>query len=347
MSIFKRFARSDFFIRLRNWEYWPFGILQFPIFFHFLWLAFRARSLMFFSASNPGITMGGMFGESKHDVLKKIPSRYLPKTILIHLPCTANQVVNNLVNEGYNFPVIFKPDLGERGIMVKKIASVKDIENYIEQVKIDFLVQELVDLPLEFGVFYCRFPSEAKGKVISIVKKEMLSVTGDGVSTLQQLILNKDRAKLQWKKLKDVYFDRLEEIIPTGKRIEIVSIGNHSMGTKFLNGSDLINEQLSSVFDNIAQQIDGFYFGRFDIRCNSLDDFYNGKIKILELNGCGAEPAHIYDPNFRLRDAVKELVKHWTTLFEIARQNRERGVRYLSIREGISYYRKFKEATRQ
>src|SRR5690606_2338644 len=134
----------------------------------------------------------------------------------------------------------------------------------IEQVKIDFLVQELVDLPLEFGVFYCRFPSEAKGKVISIVKKEMLSVTGDGVSTLQQLILNKDRAKLQWKKLKDVYFDRLEEIIPTGKRIEIVSIGNHSMGTKFLNGSDLITEQLSSVFDNIAQQIDGFYFGRFD-----------------------------------------------------------------------------------
>ncbi|MGC3942925.1 MAG: hypothetical protein QM762_00040 [Chryseolinea sp.] len=65
--------RSNFFIKLKSWEYWPFGIVQFPLFIYFAWLSLRARSIVFFSASNPGITMGGMFGESKYDVIRKVP----------------------------------------------------------------------------------------------------------------------------------------------------------------------------------------------------------------------------------------------------------------------------------
>ncbi len=346
MTKFKKLIRSDFFIKLRNWEYWPFGIIQFPVFFYFFWLAIKSRSLVFFSASNPGIVMGGMFGESKYDVIKRIPSQYIPPTILITLPCTAETVAERLRSEGFSFPVIFKPELGERGFMVTRIDTITDIQKYLEQIKINFLVQKLVDLPLEFGVFYSRLPTAPIGKVVSIVKKEMLSVTGDGRSSLQELILNNDRAKLQWKKLKETYHNRLEEVIPASTKIEIVSIGNHAMGTKFLNGNDLINEKLSSTFDHISKRIEGFYFGRFDIRCASLEDLYEGRIMVLELNGCGAEPAHIYDPDFHLLDAIGELLKHWQTIFEIARQNHQKGIRYLSLKQAVAYYRKFKKATR-
>lgn len=344
MSGLEKITRSNFFIKLRNWEYWPFGILQFPLFFYFLWLALRSRSLTFFSACNPGIAMGGMFGESKYDVISKIPSAFVPRTKLIHLPATSDAVLKTLNLHGFTFPVIFKPELGERGFMVKKITSAVDVESYLKKIKINFLVQDFVDLPLEFGVFYQRYPSQLNGKVVSLVTKEMLSVTGDGASTLQELIMKKDRAKLQWKKLEEAYRDRLAEVIPAGQSIELVSIGNHAMGTKFLDGNYLINDRLSSSFDRISKQIDGFYFGRFDIRCASLNDLYEGRVKIMELNGCGAEPAHIYDPDFGLFKAVGVLFRHWKTIFEISRENHGAGARYLSYREALAFYRAFKKA---
>src|SRR5688500_20330976 len=77
----EKITRSNFLIKLKSWEYWPFGIVQFPAILYWIWLSLRARSFVFFSASNPGITMGGMFGESKYEILKNIPSRLVPRTI--------------------------------------------------------------------------------------------------------------------------------------------------------------------------------------------------------------------------------------------------------------------------
>jgi RimK-like ATP-grasp domain len=345
MSIRENITRSNLFIKLRSWEYWPFGIIQFPLFFYFAWLSLRARSLIFFSASNPGITMGGMFGESKYEVIKKLPGQYIPNTILITSPTSKGKVIKTMDQYGLQFPVIFKPDLGERGFMVTKINDERDVESYLKKMKYNFLVQELVDLPLEFGVFYTRFPNNTKGTVTSIVMKEMLTVTGDGKSSLQDLILRKDRAKLQWKNLQKIYHNKLEDVIPDGAKFELVSIGNHCLGTKFLDGSHLINMELSETFDHIGKQIEGFYFGRFDLRCASLDDLYKGNIKVMELNGCGAEPAHIYQPGYSLRKAISVLFTHWKNIFIIAHENAKRGVPYTPFKEAMLNYRKFKNAT--
>ena len=346
MSLWSTVVRSNFLIKLKSWEYWPFGIVQFPIFPYWLWLSLRSRSLVFFTASNPGITMGGMFGESKYDIIKKLPPALIPKTILIPLPTSAETVCKRMTEAGFAFPVIFKPDLGERGFMVKKIDSRHQIEPYIAQLRSNFLIQEFVDLPLEFGVFYRRYPDEPNGEVISIVMKEMLTVTGDGKSTLMNLILKKDRAKLHWKKLRVDFHDRLLEVLPEGENIELVSIGNHAQGTKFLDGAHLITDRLSGAFDKISKQVDGFYFGRYDIRCASLEDLRNGQVKILELNGCGAEPAHIYQPGYPFFKAIGVLLNHWKDIFVISRQNRKRGVRHVSIRDAWRFYSKFKSAIR-
>lgn len=286
-----------------------------------------------------------MFGESKYDVIKKIPGRYIPNTILITSPSSKEDIIKIMEQCGFQFPVIFKPDLGERGFMVTKIKDEKDVESYLKKMKYNFLIQELVDLPLEFGVFYTRFPNNTKGTVTSIVMKEMLTVTGDGKSTLQNLILRKDRAKLQWKNLQKIYHTKLQDVIPDGEKFELVSIGNHCLGTKFLDGSHLINRELSETFDYISKQIEGFYFGRFDLRCSSIDDLYKGKIKVMELNGCGAEPAHIYQPGYSLRKAISVLFTHWRNIFIIAHENAKRGVPYTPFKEAMLNYRKFKNAT--
>ena len=346
MSPFSGLMRSNFLIKLKSWEYWPFGILQFPIFGYFIWLSLKARSFLFFSASNPGIPMGGMFGESKFEILSKIPATLRPKTLFISGGTNAEEVYRIMQHGELTLPVIFKPDIGERGYMVRKISSVAEISNYVRHFRCDFIAQELVDLPLEFGVFYTRFPHQEKGRVTSIVGKEMLSIAGDGVSTIRELILANDRAKLQWKKLRNTYHDRLGEILVKNSKLELVSIGNHALGTKFLDRTDLIDAQVSEAFDKISRQIAGFYFGRFDLRCHSINDLSTGNVMILELNGCGAEPAHIYHPGFSFFKAVAVLLRHWRNIYDIAQQNRKNGVRFISFKEGYRFYRKFKSAIR-
>jgi hypothetical protein len=342
MTFWERITRSNFIIRLKSWEYWPFSIVQFPLFLYWLWLSLRARSLFFFTASNPGILTGGMFGESKFEVLKKIPPPYLPKAALIKLPATPGDIINIMRGSDLQFPLIFKPDIGERGWMVKRINNEREAVEYLAQCKVDIIAQELIDLPLEFGVYYMRFPGNPQGEITSIVAKEMLHITGDGKSTLQELILQKDRAKLQWKKLRFDYGGRLDEILPKGQKLELVSIGNHCLGTMFTDGSHLINPKLSQSFDSISRQIDGFYFGRFDLRTASISDLNEGKVQIMELNGCGAEPAHIYHPGNSLRMAFAVLFKHWHDLFLISVENHKRGVNYMPLKEGITIFRRFR-----
>ena len=121
MTIVDRIFHSRFFIKLTHWEYWPFGILQAPFFLYWIWLSIKARSFFFFSASNPSIYTGGMLGESKEEVLDLVPEKLKPITLLIKLPTTSEQILAAMQQSGLTFPVIAKPDLGERGWMVKKI----------------------------------------------------------------------------------------------------------------------------------------------------------------------------------------------------------------------------------
>ncbi|MCK6617356.1 MAG: hypothetical protein L6Q51_06905 [Cyclobacteriaceae bacterium] len=344
MRLFRSILNSNFFIRLKSWEYWPFEIFQFPVMLYWLWLSAKARSFMFFAASNPGIPMGGMFGESKYDILLKIPAHLRPNMLLMKSPVSPEQVLRQLEQNGLKFPLVFKPDVGERGFMVERIFSADDVKAYCKKIKVDFIIQELVDLPVECGVFYIRIPTETTGRITSLNLKEMLTVTGDGRRTLRDLILDNDRSKLQWERLRVKYQDNLETILAPGETWEINSIGNHCLGTKFINGVHHITPELERSFDNISKQIDGFYFGRFDLRCENLEALYQGRIKILELNGCGAEPAHIYEPGFSLIEAWRTIFRHWDEMYNISVHHAKHGIKYPSLREGLAVYRKYKAA---
>lgn len=325
-------------IKSRSWEYWPFQILYTPIFIYWLFLSLRARSFLFFSASNPSIQTGGMLGESKMEILRLIPERYLPKTIYIN-PEVEN-VTTKFQLHGFNYPVICKPDVGERGKGVAKINTSKELLKYSNKAKWPFLIQEYIDAPIELGIFYYRYPNTDRGTISSIVMKEMLHVVGNGKDTLRTLICNLDRAKIHRRLLFEKFAQRLNEVIPAAEKIELVEIGNHCKGTKFLNANHLINDELITVFDQISKKIQGFYYGRYDLRVHSLNDLYAGDgITIMELNGAGSEPAHIYHPGYSLLAAYRCLFEHWTVLFRISKQNHENGIPYLTLKEGWSVFK--------
>lgn len=296
--------------------------------------------MLYFTASNPGIENGGMLGESKIKILNEIDDSLIPNTIFIKLGTSVDEVASQVQASFKSYPIICKPDVGERGWKVEKIKSEKELISYHQSITVDYIIQEFLTEPVEMGVFYYRYPNKSNGLVSSIVIKEMLNLVGNGSSTIQELILANDRAKLQWHTLKIRYQDQLNDILEEGQKIELVAIGNHARGTKFLSGNHLINQNLNDTFDKISKQIKGFYFGRFDIKVQSVDDLYNGKIKIMELNGAGSEPAHIYHPGSSLWSAYKVIFHHWKVLFEISVANHKSGVPYLPLKEGLAIYRK-------
>ncbi|MCA6074414.1 ATP-grasp domain-containing protein [Fulvivirga sedimenti] len=330
---------KTFRIRLMKWEYWPFTVAYLPIFIYWIWLSLKARSLLYFTASNPGIRNGGMLGESKSEILKQIPNKYIPASILIESDVSNEEILTRMKDAGLAFPVIFKPDMGERGKGVHKITHPEEIDMYRKEIRTSFIIQEFVDLPVELGVFYSRIPGGSKGKISSVVLKEMLFVTGDGVSTLEELVQQNDRAYLQKKTLMTRWAPKWKDVIPKDKKFILETVGNHCRGTKFLNGNFLITGKLTEIFDSLSDEIPGFNFGRFDLRTRSFAHLERGEFKIMELNGAGSEPAHIYDPAVTVTDAYRSLFWHWKTLYRISRENHKNGIPYLSLRDGIREYR--------
>ena len=332
-----------FLIRLRHWEYWPFEVVYIPVVIYYLYLSAKARSLFFFSAANPGMESGGMLGESKIEIMDLIDDAYKPKTLFFRYCAPAEQVINRMVLVGIWFPIIAKPNQGERGWRVEKVSSQAELTDYLTGNHMDFIVQEYVDEPLELGVFYYRMPGKKTGTITSIVQKEFLSVTGNGYATIRELINQNERAVLQGPALEKRFGNGLDEVPETGQTRQLMPIGNHCRGTKFLNANKHITPELVAVFDRISLSIEGFYYGRYDLRCRSWADLYRGKhIRIMELNGAGAEPAHIYQPGFSIWAGWRSLLAHWNLLYTISRENHRRGVPYMTLTETKAILRRIK-----
>ena len=64
---------SNFWIKLRHWEYWPWWVVYIPVFVYWLWCGLKARAIFYLSAANPGFEYGGIIGSSKKAILDKIP----------------------------------------------------------------------------------------------------------------------------------------------------------------------------------------------------------------------------------------------------------------------------------
>ena len=328
MSAFRKWITKN-----SEWEYWPFWVFNFPVNFYFIWLAIRAKSFFFFSTSNPTIDLGGMIGEKKSQIFDLIPEKFYPKTFLAQ-----NTTDYELKSFGrtLGYPLVAKPDIGERGNLVEVIRNEEQLLSYQKKVPVPFLLQEFVDYPIELGVFYIRKPLEEYGLVTSIVQKKFLSVMGDGTSDVQHLLSLDERAQRQV----DITHHRLEDLlekVPTkGEEVVVEPIGNHSRGTMFLDVTKEADKKLSMAFDKLAKQIDGFYYGRFDLKCNSIEELRELRnFSILELNGAGAEPAHIYHPGFSLIEAYRVVFRHYKLMAEISSQNKSRGFSYLTLKEGL------------
>jgi len=323
-----------FFARWSRFEYWPWVLFYLPLLPAYLYYAIRSRSPVYFTAVNPGIEHGGFFGEHKERILSNVDKRFLPATYFFPVNQKAKwpELLDGLTAE--LFPVVFKPNIGERGDEVKVFETKSELESHMSTVEFDFLIQRYISFPIELGVLYHRAPGSEKGEVLSITRKGFMTVVGDGEKTVEELMMSRRRYLFQVPRLRIEKPEILKEIPAMDEAMILDNIGNHCLGTEFIDANDWINERVNNVFDQITSTFDGFFYGRIDLKVPSLEELEAGEnIRIFEINGVSSEPGHIYDRRYSVFRAYSELYRTWGIIFRVAMANRKRGIPYSSVAE--------------
>jgi hypothetical protein len=332
------------FEKIRNWEQWPFKILYAPIVPVWAWYMIRSRSVWFFTPSNPKLTFGGLDGEPKKEMHDLLPPQFCPRYFNVKPSELFSGLLKRMEGAGISYPLIVKPEVGGQGILFRKIEDEEHLKEYHSKIPVEYIIQEFIGYPMEVSLFYYRYPFEKKGAITGFLQKVPMHVTGDGVHNLGQLLLRNLKTKKRLAELKQKHEINLNKVIPEGEVYKLSHAGNHNRGADFFYLSAEINEDLVGLLDRISLGINDFFYGRYDIMCNSIEELKQGKnFVILEYNGCGAEPNHFYDTGYTLIGAWKEILKHWKILFEISHYNNRHGVSYWPFLKGWRFRRQTKK----
>lgn len=313
--------------RIWRWEFWPLWLFYLPVIGWIAWLALRHRSLTLVAAANPAIPAGGVVGESKRAILEGLGTDDPRVATFLTLapdedPLARREGALSFARK-HGWPVVLKPDVGQRGSGVRILRSEAALRRAVDELRVVGLLQEYVP-GAEFGIFHARRPSEPRGRILSITEKRIPTVTGDGEHTLEHLILADRRAVCVAKVYLETNATRLEEVLPAGEELPLVDVGTHARGAIFLDGGRLETAALRDALDDLTDDYEGFWFGRYDVRAESAEALTRGEFRVIELNGVTSECTHVYDPRHSLLEAWRTLCAQWSLAFAIARENRER-----------------------
>ncbi len=284
-----------------------------------------------------------MDGEPKKEMYDLLPQHLYPATFNVLPAQDFNTLKKNLANSGITYPLIVKPEVGCQGILFRKIDTETELQNYHAKIPVEYIVQALVSYPTEVSVFYIRHPQQKKGTVTGFLHKIPLQVTGNGIDTLEQLILQHPKAQKRLGEMFSKHKENLQIILPAGEKYMLSYAANHNRGAYFIDLKEHIDDKLVAIFDEISLGINDFFYGRYDIMCTNVEDLKNGKnFTILEYNGCGAEPNHFYDTGYTLIGAYKEILKHWKALYNISKYNCQQGIKPWPFQKGRKFLAQIK-----
>ena len=335
-----------------RWEFWPPWVFYPPVFAYVGYLMVKHRSATLFTAANPAILGGGFIGESKYDILQGLAGAgdFVARSCLLDGNLSAAKKMLDatrfMSEQKLAFPVVLKPNYGQRGSGVVIVRTAHVLEDCLRQSSVDTIVQEYVG-GAEFGMFYYRRPSEPRGRIFSVTEKIFPAVVGDGRHTLEQLILHDERAVCAARLYCDLHRGQLSSVPAEGEAFPLVEIGTHCRGAMFLDGGRVLTPALEQRFDAIARGFEGFHFGRFDVRVDGgIESFRAGRgFKIIELNGVTSEATHIYHPGTPLTEAYRVLMEQWRIAFDIGAENHSRGITPTSVRTLVHLTREYRRTS--
>lgn len=338
--------------RRTRWEYWPRWLFYPPVVLIGVLLpALKRRSLARVTAVNPAIPTGGLVGESKGDVHDALdaaharavaagadPERVARPATTLRLPSgeaegRAAALEAWRCERGLHWPLVLKPDRGERGAGVAVVDDPGAARAWLRAHPEDALAQEYVP-GVEYGVFWVCEPEAPSGRLISVARKELPEVEGDGRSTLERLVLAHPRHVAMAPFFLERLAERLDEVPAAGERVVLSPLGTHCRGATFYDAEDDATPELLAAVEALLGGCEGFSFGRLDLRAPSREDLRAGRgLVVLELNGLTSEAAHVYDPEAGLLAAWGTLIAQWRLAWRIADAWVARGARPATLGE--------------
>lgn len=322
--------------RLTHWEYWPVWAIYPPVVLYILWLGLWHRGATLFTAVNPGMPAGGgVVGHSKAAILHSLAeagNRVAAWTLIEpgDFPARNAAVRRFMAEAGLGYPLVLKPDEGERGLGVVIARDAPAIEATLRAEPRPLIAQAYVP-GAEFGVFYVRRPGATAGEIFGITEKRVVTVTGDGRATLEELILNDERAVETARFFLANFADRLAEVPVPGEPVALSELGTHCRGALFLDGGHLATPELTAAIEAVSRTYAGFHFGRYDVRTASAAALQAGEFTVIELNGVTSEETGMYDPRHSVWHGWRTLCRQWRIAFEIGAANRRQGAQPLSV----------------
>lgn len=321
--------------KLRDWESYPKNIFLLPLYFFGIFKAITNRTMWLFSTGNPELTFGSFFGLTKSEIYDILPAGTYPDSVLIPSNNTFTEALAKIKSIGLEYPFIAKPDVGMVGLLVRVIEDEEQLRAYHEKVKANWIVQSFVPYDVEIGLFYVRQPGAAKGRIAGLSEKKPLSIIGNGISTIGALVKKGEKTR----KFEDEIFKRQmnqwNRVPAKGEFVQLIYTGNRKTGASLVERMDEVDEDLLAIFDEISHYKNKLYFGRFDIKCESLEDLKQGKnFAILEFNGVHSGYGHLYHCGKSTMEAYRAILKLWAELYNICIANAERGHRFTPFWEG-------------
>jgi hypothetical protein len=317
-------------------EFWPSWLFYAPVVAFWALKALRYRSITLPALANPRINAGGICGESKNAILALAGptagawiAPYAPMTTSGHWDGKDLVMARAAIaRAGLALPLVAKPDISCNGVGVRIVKTEDELAAYLAGYPrgTALQLQSLVAYEGEAGIFYIRHPGEAKGRITSVTLKFAPTVTGDGASTIRQLIAADRRLNAVSNILLPRLGARAASVPAPGETVRLVFVGNHCRGSTFKDGEDIVTPALSQRIDEIVRDMQDLHFTRIDLRYESLDALRAGEgFKIIEFNGSGSEATHIWDPQMTIRRAYATQFFHYGESFKIGAAIRATG----------------------
>jgi hypothetical protein len=217
---------------------------------------------------------------------------------------------------GLGFPLVLKPDVGQRGQGVTVVRSAAELAAALAAPAGDLLLQAHVP-GLEFGLFYVRHPAWARGELVSLTAKHLPSVLGDGRANVEELLLAAPEHLGMLPFFLRTLGPKLAHVPAAGERFFLGDLGTHCRGALFLDAAHLRSAELELALERVSRTFEGFHLGRYDVRAPSAEALMRGEFSVLELNDLTSEPTHIYDPRHSVWHAWRTLAGQWSMAFRI------------------------------
>lgn len=353
--------------RAAHHEFWPAWAFYAPLPPWLAWLSLRYGGAMTFTCANPAIDAGGgVVGESKLDILRALAGaegllpavRIAPGEARERLGRLQTAMAGGEVPAAY--PIVLKPDQGQRGYAVRVARGESDALDYLSRMERAVVAQAYHPGPVEVGCMWMRdadAPEGRIGRVFSMNTKDLPDLVGDGRRTVEQLIYRHRRFRCQ----ADIYLARFAhrrlDVLGAGERLRLVYAGNHAQGAIFRDAGKHITPELEAWVDRAAAAFsapaaaeraalppgdNGLDFGRFDIRAESIEKLRRAEgLAIIELNGTSAESTNVYDPDRSVWWAWGVLLHQWRELYRLGARRRAAGVRTMGPLELRRAWREF------